>query len=159
MHVYSLWVLGACETPYTLSSQDFVRLNDKDELISSFCSSTGQNTSCATKNDGSEQFFYFRDVIYKKLREWHRELFKGTKSSSITLDKVTVGRIPFTLLMTYFFKEGRIRCILNKLHSMKSNEYDGENTANMVEIDLMASLGIIKEEVKNIVHHFVYDGV
>ena len=42
---------------------------------------------------------------------------------------------------------------------MKSNEYDGFNTSNMVGIDLMASLGLTKEEVKNIVHHFVYDGV
>ena len=145
---------------HSLSSKDFVRLNDKDNLVSSYTSSIGgEDNSCATKNDGSEQFFYFRDIIYEKLRKWHRELFKNTNSSSVTLDKVTVGRIPFTVLMSYFFKEGRIRCLLNKLHPMKSNEYDGENTANMVGIDMMASLGLTREEVKNIVHHFVYDGV
>ena len=37
--------------------------------------------------------------------------------------------------------QGRIHGIMNNLHVMKSNEYDGANTANLVGIDLMASLG------------------
>ena len=37
---------------HSLSSQDFVRLNNKDELLST------PESCCATKNDGSQQLFY-----------------------------------------------------------------------------------------------------
>lgn len=35
---------------------------------------------------------------------------------------------------------------------------DGEKIANFVGIEIMASMGLIKQEVKNFVHHFVYEG-
>ena len=64
----------------------------------------------------------------------------------------------YTVLVTLFFHEGRIRAVLNSLHVMKSNEYDGANTANMIAIDLMDSLGITQREMGERFHHPVYDG-
>ena len=72
---------------------------------------------------------------------------------------MTVCRIPYTVLVTLFFHEGKIRGIMNDLHVMKSYEYDGVNTANLVGIDLMASLGSSKREIGEKFHHSVYDGV
>ena len=135
---------------HSLSSVDFVRLNNKDALL--------QKVS-ATKNDGAEQFFYLRDLIYEKLRQYIRTVFSNIKSASLTLDKVTVSRVAYTVLLSYFFHEGQIHAVLNSLHVMKSTEYDGENTANMVGLDLMASLGITREMVGDLFHHSVYDGV
>lgn len=48
---------------------------------------------------------------------------------------------------------------MNNLHSMKSNEYDGVNTANLVGIDSMASLGLSKRSICEKFHHSVYVGV
>ena len=80
-------------------------------------------------------------------------------SASFTLDKVTVSRIPYTVLLTYFFDEGRIQCILNSIHLMTSSDYDGEGSAAMVGNDLMKSLGLTREEVAKVFVHAAYDGV
>ena len=42
---------------------------------------------------------------------------------------------------------------------MKNTDYDGENTAAMVGMDLMATLGLSKKRVGEVFHHYVYDGV
>ena len=47
----------------SMISKDFVCLTDKDDLISTFtCSAGDEAYACATKNDGSEQFLYFREI-------------------------------------------------------------------------------------------------
>ena len=68
---------------HSLSSADFVRLNDKDELSS--------NDVSATKNDGPHQFFYYRTEVYRNC-QCIKTAFTGVKSASFTLDKVTVGK-------------------------------------------------------------------
>ena len=108
----------------SLSSANFVRLNEKDDLLS---------TGSATKNDGPERFFHYRDVAYDKLRAY-------LKSRHIST-------------------EGEIAAVLNDLHVMKSTEYDGTNTVSMVGLHLVASLGIKREQIGEIFHHTIYDGV
>ena len=52
----------------SMSSMDFLKLNSKDEMVS-------PPATCATKNDGPQQFFYFRlisifvnlSVLYKRI--------------------------------------------------------------------------------------------
>ena len=97
--------------------------------------------------------------MIEKFSQCVKSEFASVRSASFTLDKVTVQRKPYTVLITYFFKEGAIKVFLNHLHVMKSNEYDGEHTANMVGLELMRSLGITRARVGQVFHHSVYDGV
>ena len=85
-----------------------------------------------------------------------KDSFKSVTSASFTLDKVTVLKDPYTVLLTYFFHQGRIGCVLNSLHPMKSHEYSGETTAVMVGLDLMASLELTMEKIGRVFHHGVY---
>lgn len=101
----------------------------------------------------------FRDEVLEKFSKCVKVEFSSIKSASFTLDKVTVQRKPYTVLITYFFKEGAIKVFLNHLHVMNSSEYDGVNTANMVGKELMRSLGITRARVGQVFHHSVYDGV
>ena len=135
----------------SLSAKDLVSLIDKDQLL--------MPTNNATKNDGMQQFFHFRDIVFNKLARGIKDSFQKVSSASFTLDKVTVLKDPYTVLLTYFFHHGKIGCILNSSHPMKSHEYSGEATAVMVGLDLMASLELTKEEVGKVFHHGVYDGV
>ena len=68
-----------------------------------------------TKNDGQEVYYEYQDIIYDKLDLNLAEKFKHVKSASFTLDKVTVSRILYTVLLTYFFWEGKINCVLNSI--------------------------------------------
>ena len=135
---------------YSMSSADFVRLNDKDNIIGG---------TCATINDGPQEFFYYRNAVYELFANKVKQAFKEVTSASFTLDKVTVQSKPYTVLVTYFFNQGEINVFLNNLHPMSSTEYDGEGTANFVGMELVRTLGITREQVSNIFHHFVYDGV
>ena len=74
------------------------------------------------------------------------------------LDKVTILKVPYTVLVSYFFQRGRIHAWMNALHVMKSDEYVGQSSAQMVGLDLMASLGLTGEQIGQIFHHGVYDG-
>ena len=78
---------------------------------------------------------------------------------SATLDKVTVQRVSYTVLLTYFFSEGKIHVLLNSLMVMKSDEYDSEGTARAVARELAETLGISKIRLGEILLHFAYDGV
>ena len=82
-------------TASSIPSAQRTLLDDKDELIA-------PNTS-ATKNDGAEQFFYFRDLVYEKLKQLIKDIFTSVQSASFSLDKVTVQKIPYTVLVSYFF--------------------------------------------------------
>ena len=93
------------------------------------------------------------------MRAYLKSVFKSVTSASLTLDKVTVSRIAYTVLVSFFFHEGEIAAVLNDLRVMKSTEYDGANTASMVGLDLVASLGIKREQIGEIFHHTIYDGV
>ena len=81
------------------------------------------------------------------------------KSFSVTLDKVTDQRVSYNVIETYFFCEGVICILLNSVYKMKSDEYDGEKTAQMVSIVLIETLGLSLDALRRKCHHFVYDGV
>lgn len=135
------------------SSYDFVRLNNKDELTAEVFGES------ATKNDGREQFFELRNIVFDKLSDYIKRLFQTLKTASFSLDKVTVGGVPYTVLVTYYFYNGQIHCVLNNLHVMRSYEYSGEETANMIGLDLMESLGLTRRQISEIFGHIAYDGV
>ena len=97
----------------------------------------------STQNNSRQSFFDLRadtmEVVDSKVKELFRD--KVTEFSC-TLDKVTVQRRSFTVLLTFFFLEGRIFCLLNALISMMEDEYDSAGTAKMVVKTLKASLGM-----------------
>ena len=68
-------------------------------------------------------------------------------------------RTSYTVLMTYFFYDGKIYVILNKLHKLSTKEYSGEETATMVINVLCETLGYTKTKLAKVLKHFVYDGV
>ena len=75
------------------------------------------------------------------------------------MDKVTVERTSYTVIMTYFFVDGKILVILNKLQKLSTKDYNGEGTANMLISTLCETLGVTKMKLARILKHLVYDGV
>ena len=68
------------------SAHNFHRLNDKDNLT--------EGLSPAFKNDGKQEFFYYKNIFYLKLTESGKKYFsENIHSFSVTLDKVTDQRI------------------------------------------------------------------
>mgnify|MGYP001167003868 FL=1 len=61
--------------------------------------------------------------------------------------------------MTYFFHEGKIYVILNKLTKLNSDEYDAEGTGYMVINTLKETLGVSETRLAMMLVHFTYDGV
>ena len=78
---------------------------------------------------------------------------------TVTLDKVTVQRTSYTVILTFFFYEGKIHIILNKLAKLSTDEYDAEGTAEMLVQTLVETLGITRTRLASVLVHFVYDGV
>lgn len=132
-------------------SLQFVRLNNMLQTLF--------GDEFPTKNDGRENFFVIRDLVFVKLSDKIKEKFQSVESACFSLDKVTVRRTPFTVLMTYFFFEGRIHVLLNSVHKMMESEYDGPGCAEMVGNLLMLSLNLSKEEISQKFRHGTYDGV
>ena len=100
------------------------------------------------------------DLVSEDIKEWFRRRGKGeVEEISVTLDKVTVQRVSYTVLLTYFFCEGKIHILLNSLMVMKSDEYDSEGTARAVVKELAETLGISRIRLADILLHFAYDGV
>ena len=97
--------------------------------------------------------------MFVKLNDKIKENFQSAQSACVSLDKVTVRHTPFTVLMTYFFFEGRIHVLLNSVHKMMESEYDGPGCVEMVGNLLMSSLTLTKNEVSQKFRHGTYDGV
>ena len=135
-----------------LGAEDFLALNDKD-LGSDI-------TNTATKNDSKAEFFKLRNVVFDLVSERTRQFFKeNVNHITVTLDKVTVQRISYTVILTFFFYQGRIHIILNKLAKLSTDEYDAEGTAEMLISTLVETLGVTRSRLAVILIHFVYDGV
>ena len=81
------------------------------------------------------------------------------KDIAVTLDKVTTQRVSYTCLLTYYFYDGIIYCMLNKLMTMGENDYDSEGSARAVVEGLTETLGISKSRLADLLRHFSYDGV
>ena len=133
------------------SSEDFLSLNNKDNLTN------GLET--ATKNDSRAEFFGIRTSAFEIVTQKVKDMFKSIKCLTVTLDKVTVNRTSYTVIMTYFFWNGTIHIILNKLVKLSTSEYDGPGTANMVINCVTETLGLTKTQLANRLVHFCYDGV
>ena len=119
-----------------------------------------QGIEAATKNDGRQEFFKYRELFFLELTECVKHFFnRNIKSFSVTLDKITNQRIPYCAILTYFFWEGRIFILLNSLHRMTSEDGDSVGTARMVTTVLMETLGLSMSALKARCHHFCYDGV
>ena len=93
------------------SSEDFLALNEMNHLNDIDI----ENYVSATKNDSRANFFRLRNLIYDAFTGKIRSFFEKVDDIAVTLDKVTVQRVSYTVVMTYYFKEGKIHCILNKL--------------------------------------------
>ena len=78
---------------------------------------------------------------------------------TVTLDKVTVQRTSYTVILTFFFCQGKIHIILNKLATLSTDEYDAVGTAEMLVQTLVETLGISRTRLASVLVHFVYDGV
>ena len=72
---------------------------------------------------------------------------------------VTVQRISYTVICTYFFYDGKIHVILNKLQLLGTLDYDSNGTALMVVNALKETLGLTSSKLARTLRHFVYDGV
>ena len=134
-----------------LSAKDFMSLNNKDNLT--------EGITTATKNDSKTQFFDIRNVAFEKLTNITKDIFANIEWFTLTLDKVTVGRLSYTVIMTYFFVDGRIYVLLNKLVHLSTKDYDGPGTAEMVLKCLEETTGLTRTEIKEKLVHVSYDGV
>ena len=84
----------------------------------------------ATINDGRPNFFMLRDMVFEKLSVKIAEAMKSTHVLGATLDKVTLNKIPYTVVLTYFFdKSGQIKWLLNDIYPNKSTDGSGEAVA------------------------------
>ena len=63
------------------------------------------------------------------------------------------------MINTFFFHEGKIHCILNKLEKLTTLDYTSNGTALMVVRVLNETLGLTNTKLARILKHFVYDGV
>ena len=135
-----------------LGAEDFLGLNEKD------LGSDIPNT--ATKNDSKAQYFKLRNIIFELVSDRTKIFFKNhVNHITVTLDKVTVQRTSYTVILTFFFHQGKIHIILNKLATLTTEEYDAAGTAEMLVQTLVETLGISRTRLASVLVHFVYDGV
>ena len=135
------------------SSATFRKLCDKDQLIPEISS------SCSTKNDGRQMYWVVKDLVFDSLSDTLVECMAESTVLAVTLDKVTVGSVAYTVILSYFWYKGAIHCVLNKIHVMTSDEFDGEGTAEFLVSTLLETLRISKSTLANKLKHLVYDGV
>ena len=112
------------------------------------------------RNDSRSEFFRLRNLVFDALTEKTQLFFaKKVQDIAVTLDKVTTQRTSFTVICTYFFSEGKIHVILNKLQKLTTKDYNGIGTANMLIDTLCETLGVTKTKLSRLLKHLVYDGV
>ena len=136
----------------SMGAQDFIKLNDKDNLTTTIKTN-------ATKNDSRQEFFTLRNITYEKTAEKVKTLFKEVDAFSVTLDKVTESRVSFMVILSYFFLGGSMYIVLNKLHKMQIKDYDAKGHANFVIQSLIDTTGLSKDQLATKCVHFAYDGV
>ena len=122
------------------SSVEFVRLNNADHLKGEIFKFLPAN-----KNNSATLWFTYRDKLFFKISDRCKTKLRNKKSYSVTLDKVTLSGVSYTVVCTYFFDSGEIKVMMNKVHKMASDEYTGEETAEMLVKVLLETLGIDEE--------------
>ena len=113
----------------------------------------------AVKNNSRNMFFDIRESTYEVVRNKQKEFMKGIRNIAVSLDKVTVHRTSYSVIITYFFWEGKLHVIMNELKELKIEDYDSVGTARMVVDSLCSTLGCSETELANRLRHFSYDGV
>ena len=85
----------------------------------------------------------------------------GTNSTknNATLDKITACHKPYTTFATYYFEDGSLKILLNKVQEMSSRDYDGMGCSQMVLRVLSETLGLSLAQIREKLVHLVYDGV
>ena len=140
-----------CLKDAACSATDFQKLNNKDQLL--------MGKKYLLKNDGKQTYFELRTVFHNKLNQKIKEIMKAVKFISVSLDKVTVGGVAYTVIVTYYFWHGELKVFLNELFIMTSDMGDGEGTAKMLCQSLMKTLGLSLEELGEKLEHLAFDGV
>ena len=106
------------------------------------------------KNDSKVVFVQIRDNTFKIVSgDIHRFVKEHVTELSVTLDKVTVCHISYTVLLTFFYN-GRIYCYLNKLATIPPENYNAEGTAALVVSTLTETLGLTQSRLANLLVHF-----
>ena len=67
---------------------------------------------------------------------------------------MTVQHRSFTVMLTFFFHDGRIHCLLNSLLKMNLEDYDAAGTARMVVTNLQETLGLTRTQLARKLLHF-----
>ena len=62
------------------------------------------------------------------------------------------------MIMTYFFAEGHIYVIINKLAQSSTKDYNAEGTASMAIKTLCETLGFTTLKLSKVLKRFIYDG-
>ena len=120
------------------------------------------NYSChfentATKNDSEKEFFRLRNVVFDLLTEKTHKFFQeNVNQISVSLDKVTVQRRSYTVVVTFFFYDGHIHVILNKLQKLGTLDYDGNGTAKMLVSVLTETLGVTETKLAMILRVLIF---
>ena len=126
------------------SARDFEADNNIFALESKY-----QKINIATKNNSEAAFYQIRDVVFEVVTEDVKKWFAvggrgNINEISVTLDKVTVQRVSYTVLLTYYFFQGKIYIFLNCLMVMDEDEYDSPGTASAVVRNLIETLGVTR---------------
>ena len=113
----------------------------------------------AVKNNSQTAFYDLRDLAFECVSEGMQVFFKEIADLAVSLDKVTVYHTSYTVVVTYFFWEGKLHVVLNKLTILKEEDYDAVGTAEMVINTLCLTLGFNRTQLANKLRHFIYDDV
>ena len=102
-------------------------------------------------------FIPLRRITFEKVSKKIQELIDDkVKYISVTLDKVTVQRTSYTVILTYCFYDGEIHVLLNKLEKLGLEDYDADGTAAMVIRVLTETLAVTEQKLAQLLIHFVY---
>ena len=109
-----------------MCSKDFLNNVDFTHLL---CDMTN-----STKNKSSHIFLKLHDDTFEVLTGVIQQLFQSEMITelSATLDKVTIHHRSYTVLLSFFFYEGSIYCLLNSLLKMEEDDYDVEGTGTLI---------------------------
>ena len=113
----------------------------------------------AVKNNSQTAYYDLRDLAFECVSEKMQVFFKGVDDLAVSLHKVTVYHTSYTVIVTYFFWEGKLHVVLNQLTILKEEDYDTMGTAEMVINALRLTLGCTRTELADKLRHFIYDDV
>ena len=130
------------------SADDFLRLVNFTHLIPDVMKSQ--------KNNSRNTFFELRDDCFEVVTNRVHNIFKSDQITELSaiLDKVTVQSRSYTVLLTFFFVNGKIYCLLNSLLKMGEDDYEIAGTARMVVAEMRKTLGITRTQLAKKLLHF-----